>query len=974
MKQNRIMHFFVSVLILLLFLASPPSYSQTPYFKKIYLNKENSNLKVTTVFKDEKGLLWFGTSEGLYSFDGVEYYSYSIDIKNFDNTISCIFEDSQNMLWVGLKNGRIAQFKDGSLRLISTKEIFPKRPITGIAEDNQQTIWFSSAGDGVYYLKNNHLLHVAAKDGMNDNYTYCITKSNDGKMWVGTDDGIAVCSLVKDTMNIEHIRMREGLPDKIIRCIVPDMNGDLWIATQDKGVCKYLYMEKRFDIPAEFLNWNYGQINNITKARSGWWISTDDRGIIFYDSNSKPTFKPYKKFSNLSFDRITSTCVDNENNVWLVANNTIYESTGNHLMILDKAQNQNFTFIHTLLCDKKNNLWFTPDQQLIKLNLNDSTYSHLQKINITIPSEMIDIVSLYEDRAGFIWVGTMGRGLFRVNPITGNVQKIYGSSLLTNGSVIALAGYQKNIWVSTLSGVVKITLPNNLNTDFLQPSFENYFGQNLLGNYYIYSIFVDSKKRVWFGTDGKGITCLDNTVFYNYNEKNGIKNNVIYSITEDSKGNIWFSTLNAGIYKYDGKTFRNYSIADGVRNLSISSIISDGRGSIIIMHKQGIDVLDEKTGKFFYFGSEVGLSDVNSDLNSITKDKDGNIWIGTEQGIIKFYNDANHYTIKPRTILNKISLFTDELTITNQPIFRYNQNNLSFDFYSIWYSNPDRIRYQYILQGYTSQWINTKDRKLIFPNLSPGKYVFKVRSSINNNFKNASEASFSFTIKKPIWQQWWAQIIFFIALITAIYFLLRLRLTRVRNLERLEKEKIEFQFETLKNQVNPHFLFNSFNTLISIIDEDKEVAIEYVEKLSDFFRNIVTYRDKNTIPLRKELELASTYFFIQKKRYGKNFSLKIDVNEESMDAQVPPLVLQILLENAVKHNAISAETPLRVSIYAGKEKGRLFVSNKINKKRNPEEGTGTGLPNIVSRYRLLTPAGVTIENTLEEFIVSIPLI
>lgn len=136
-----------------------------------------------------------------------------------------------------------------------------------------------------------------------------------------------------------------------------------------------------------------------------------------------------------------------------------------------------------------------------------------------------------------------------------------------------------------------------------------------------------------------------------------------------------------------------------------------GRGSIIIMHKQGIDVLDTKTGKFFYYGSEVGLSDINSDLNSITKDKDGNIWLGTELGIIRFYNDANHYTNKPKTILNKPLLFTDEETNTNLPLFQADQNNISFDFFSVWYTNPDRIRYQYMLQGYTHQWINTKDRK-----------------------------------------------------------------------------------------------------------------------------------------------------------------------------------------------------------------------------------------------------------------------
>jgi ligand-binding sensor domain-containing protein len=965
-----------SILLFLLLIlgGSADLLAQTPFFKKVYLNKENGNLKINTVYKDSKGLLWFGTTEGLYEFDGLESTAYQVEINHFDNNVSTVFMDSKSKIWVGFKNGRIATLENQELKLIITSLPFPKRPVTGIVEDYNGNLWMSTAGEGVYFYANNKLQHIGISEGLTNEYAYCAALGKDGKVYIGTDDGIAICASKNSTISVERLDQKKGLPDKIVRKIVDDNAGNLWIGMQDKGICKYTISQGTFTIPKQFENWSLGQINALTKEKSGWWIATDESGLLFFDENPTVPLSIYKRFNNLDFIRVNNVCADNENNVWMISNSAIYQSMGRHLMVLDKLKNQKISFVHTLLCDRKNNLWFTPDQELVKINLNDSVFSHYKKLSITPPKQLIDIVSLFEDREGYIWVGTMGKGLYRVNPETNAIQKITGNEAINNASVIAIGGYQKNIWLATLNGVTQITLPNNLNTDNLQVSFKNYFGQNLLGSDYVYSIFVDSRKRVWFGTDGKGISCLDGATLNTYNVNSGIKSEVVYSITEDEKGFIWFSTLNAGIYKFDGKNFINYSIKEGIRNLSISSIISDGRGSIIIMHKQGIDVLDTKTGKFFYYGNEVGLSDINSDLNSITKDKFGNIWLGTELGIIRFYNDANHYTNKPRTILNKPLLFTEEETNINLPLFKSNQNNISFDYFSVWYSNPDRIRYQYMLQGYTRQWINTKDRKLIFPNLTPGKYVFKVRSSINNNFKNASEASFSFTIKRPWWQQWWFRILFATSLFVVTAIILRVRFERVRNLERLEKEKIGFQFETLKNQVNPHFLFNSFNTLIAIIEEDKEVAIEYVEKLSDFFRNIVTYRDKDTISLRKELELASTYFFLQKKRYGKNFTLKIEVSEESMDAKVPPLVLQLLLENAVKHNAVSAETPLDVVIYDNNSTARLFIKNKINKRRNKEPGTGTGLPNIVNRYKLLSKEEVTIENNLEEFTVSIPLI
>jgi len=149
-----------------------------------------------------------------------------------------------------------------------------------------------------------------------------------------------------------------------------------------------------------------------------------------------------------------------------------------------------------------------------------------------------------------------------------------------------------------------------------------------------------------------------------------------------------------------------------------------------------------------------------------------------------------------------------------------------------------------------------------------------------------------------------------------IYFIIRFRESALKKREAIDREKLMFQFQTLRSQVNPHFLFNSFSTLISVIDEDKEVAIEYVEKLSQFFRNILEYRDKDLIPLSEELKLIETYYYLKKKRYCQNLQLNIDVDEKTLSSLIPPMVLQMLVENAIKHSVISAEKPLTVEIIA----------------------------------------------------------
>jgi LytS/YehU family sensor histidine kinase len=211
-----------------------------------------------------------------------------------------------------------------------------------------------------------------------------------------------------------------------------------------------------------------------------------------------------------------------------------------------------------------------------------------------------------------------------------------------------------------------------------------------------------------------------------------------------------------------------------------------------------------------------------------------------------------------------------------------------------------------------------------------------------------------------------------IALAVIAFLFLKIRDRNIRRLHSLEREKIKFQFETLKSQVNPHFLFNSFNTLISIIEKDKNTAVEYVENLSEYFRNLIYYRDKDVISLEEELKLSAAYYFLQQKRFGNSLCLKIEIDKSKNQWMVPPLVVQILIENAIKHNAVSKETPLIINITT--EKDKLIIKNNINHKYSAEKSTGTGIQNVMSRYELLTNVKVEVLKTETEFMVAIPLI
>jgi hypothetical protein len=390
------------------------------------------------------------------------------------------------------------------------------------------------------------------------------------------------------------------------------------------------------------------------------------------------------------------------------------------------------------------------------------------------------------------------------------------------------------------------------------------------------------------------------------------------------------------------------------------------------VHDKGVDLLNTETGEVILNGKESNLQDLQPGINAIAADARGRLWIGAGRGLVVYRADPNRRNAMPRPVIRRVTMLTGPWELAGGARLQHDEHDVGVDFSVVWYKDPGSLQHAYLLEPFHHDWIVTSDKRIIFSSLPPGEYRLRLRSAEYGRFDGAAEASFSFAIDPPFWRRLWFQALF-VAVATALVLIyLRQRDRRTRKIEALKKEKIEFQFETLKSQVNPHFLFNSFNTLISVIEQDKKLAVEYVEQLSDFYRNLVQFRDKELITLNEEIGLAKAYFEIQKKRFGPNLILNIHAEERRLAWHVPPMVVQILLENAIKHNAVSAQSPLTIDVYT--QENRLVVKNTLNPKKTIEPSTGTGLHNVKNRYQLLTRDSVQVEQDKYFFTVSLPLI
>ena len=213
--------------------------------------------------------------------------------------------------------------------------------------------------------------------------------------------------------------------------------------------------------------------------------------------------------------------------------------------------------------------------------------------------------------------------------------------------------------------------------------------------------------------------------------------------------------------------------------------------------------------------------------------------------------------------------------------------------------------------------------------------------------------------------------IMIIAIYESIFFMNQLKHS-VEETETLKRENLNAQLDALRTQVNPHFLFNNLNTLVSLIPENPGQATDFVQQMSKLYRHILEVKDEKSILLKEELDVLKAYAFLLQTRFGSNLQVKIDVPEEKLSKRIVPLSLQLLMENAIKHNIVSSTKPLHIHIFS--ENGSLVVDNNLQIKKQISESTGIGLDNIRNRYKLLGDKEVKVTETDTNFTVSIPLI
>jgi ligand-binding sensor domain-containing protein len=930
--------------------------AQAPFSKEFWLNESNIPVQVNDIVYGTKGNVWLGTNNGLYRFNG---RSFTLITDSVNQPVTAVASIS-GQTYAGYKNGKMGIVSGNRMKLFTISHYTPSSTIRSI-HGNGSILFVTTEEEGLFVVVNGAGLQLTTHEGLSDNFIYdaAITPHH---IIIATDRGINRISLKNGKPVTDIYTTTQGLPDNIVRVItgIPGTK-KYWLGTQESGLVLF-DDEKRIVQNVKLAHqWAWGQINDILVTKSDEaWVATETGYLLqvhlYQDSIDVVPF-------GFSEQKINKLAQDRANNLWCATNQGLIQSTALYARKIVLPAPYQLNNVTAVRFDRSNNLWFSQNNKLYRLSPTPNATPQL------MAKTEAAISCLEFDANDHLWIGSFGTGLYSYN--NKKVSKVVTIASLKEGHILSIAAIRDHLWIASLNGVEE-TMQNPKTSSLRLLRHHN--KQSGIGSDYVYQLFPDSKGKMWMATDGAGVCMYDGSNYHHWPNSSGFESKVVYTVSEDAKGNIWAGSLNHGVFELHNNHWQHYGKKDGLQEKNIYALKGNATGEMIVVNEDGIDEWYPSCHQFRHYNRRSGM-DIDSVLkvpNCIARDTEGRVFVPFEKGFVILENQEQKVNINAAVHISSVSLFFKPLA-EKRHHFNSGENHLSFRFNGINFTNPERLQYRYKLDNNDTNWVYTIDENVSFAQLSPGKYTFMVQASLNNNFDHAATDSYSFTIAKPVWQQVWFVVFVLLAFITAAYSYIRLRERELRKMSQLQKERMSFEYEHLKSQVNPHFLFNSLNTLVSLIEEDKQLASDYTVHLSDLYRNMLSYKDQNLIPLSEEYKILLSYMHIQQSRFGNALQLITDIPEHLFKTtQIVPLALQLLVENAIKHNVVSVSKPLTIYITATEDE--ITVRNCIQPKMSKEKSAGIGIVNIEKRYALLTDRPTKFGVEERQYVVKLPLL
>ncbi len=969
--------FFAHIIFFVLFFINQ-GYCQY-FFKNLSAEDGLSSNQVNCIIKDSEGFIWLGTNDGLNRFDGSEILSFNNNpmdsLSISDNYIWCLFQDQSGLIWIGTKGGGINCLNPKTLLF---KNYVSNDQINGsissdesklIFEDSYNNLWIAVSDQGIdlYNKQDDSFENFKPTDQIdglsprlaNSIISFTLDPHDSAIIWLGSLQGVFSFDISNKHWTYFPIEKHKSLNPKlfggregVVRSMHFDKDGYLWLGTWGGGLCKLNTTTGIFSIyKYEALSPVNGIRNNIKeilpKSDFEFYLLTRNKGIGVYNiDNHSISYLSNPESGKTYLFNPYDMIVDRHGFIWItsLSNGLFYTNINAHQF------NKQYTSHNILSCNssKNNNtIWAGTTGKAGKLLSIDLIGHQVKEFNYSLQTDMdIEFMKdVFESDDNKVWI--IGyHNLFYLDIHTNqvfNYSKFNTEEFNINKphKITFVSGELNNkneIWIGTkFHGLFKINTADETIENFF---FTDTSRKDVYFEDFIFTLFEDSQKRVWYGSAEFGyVDPKDNTIV-NFSYSSDIPNSTIslknvMAITETEDNNIWLGTGNTGIgvikMMDDSITFiRSYSKIDGLVDDRIRSLSADNSGNIWAITSKGLSKINPRNNTIQNYDSEYGLNN----LSCICPAKNGEIFMGTNNGYYVFdpekIKPVQNY---PKPYIKTIKVFDKPLelgTSRDDPLslnFSYKENFFSIEYSTINYFNSERTEYRYMLEGLDEDWRYAGKRKYIsYTNLSGGYYKFRLKVI------DGEELIIPIFIQTPFWKTWWfigLLIIAFISLSLLIHFYRLKQIQKQENLKSLYNKKIsQLEMKALRAQMNPHFLFNSLNSIrYYILKNENENASDYITKFSRLLRLILSNSRQNQISLKDELHALKIYIDFERMRFNNKFEYEINIAKEinSDVIKIQPMIIQPFVENAIWHGLMPKKGNGKLLVNIEKNDGSLKI-------------------------------------------------
>jgi ligand-binding sensor domain-containing protein len=925
----------IIVLTLFLWMLIPTISAQVISFSHLKTSNGLSDNNAQSLSIDKNGFLWIGTTDGLNVYDGygiTTYYKSQYPGLASD-TIRQLYCDSRNRMWI-IHPGRVSWADEE--RKFHTVAL----PVQ-VKQFNYRFI-YETALYGITLLttEGHFRFNDEQKEWEKIDWISAIAGNTDLNAVISFSGDTIIYVYEKKVMAVDY-KARRIIFEKDISAAVTAcrFSGHSVAVATRTGIISII------DIISQKVLSNYEVYNEVNGKRSSPRLTemvkasngnlivvTGLAGLMMIDSVSGNTsfyhhdpLQPgsvstdllYRVFAGAGGEVIvgatnSGVSICNINNKRAGYKNIFRDIRGN---IFDGHANE-------MTEDRNGILWISAIDRLVRWDKKTNTsvfYPYYFNDPIYGPRNL-EIRTLCIDQKGRIWTGAIGAGVALFDQQSGNFHLLTDTALggafsdtYVNDIIEASDG---NIWACTYKGLYTINAKN-----YRLSRLDNHPVLKEVADKIVISLYEDLKHRIWIGTQRAGVYCFDRLAnkLINYTTANGLLSNTGYAITGDKKGNIYVADNNGFNMIDSSGSVIHFSRNNGMRYHRCESIVVDDQGSAWIANNKCLVKFTAENKKLEYFEENAGISMDGFRFTAACKTANGDLYFGTHRGI-NYFNPSGirNYTAQLKVNIYQVSFPDSIIRLTGETELNagYLDNSVQFYFAAINLTGSRNIAYQYMLDGFDKDWQKGNDlHSARYVSLPPGKYHFRVKASIDRiNWVEANN-DVSIDIVPPFWKRWWFVAIVILLLAGIIMTLFWIRIRQVRYKERLKtiynKKIADTEMKALRAQMNPHFIFNCLNSINGyIVQQDHTTASLYLTRFSKLIRLILDNSNSKVVTLSNELEALKLYIEMESLRFEKKFSYMLEVDESvrADSIQVPPLIIQPYVENAIWHGLLHKKT------------------------------------------------------------------